>query len=152
MSRAVSSDLSVVSRTFGRVLTTAAILAGTGCSSSTGPSSVIPLDAEFELAPSHTAIVGTNGLWLRFVSVPVDTRCPVGMLCIVAGDAQVQIEAEQGGVGSTLNLSTDGLGRQAIFLSYAVQLVGLTPTPQLNQPTPQSSYRATLRVSLLGPD
>jgi hypothetical protein len=152
MDRSDFSDLSVLRRLRPRAFAVAALLATTACSSSTGPSNAIPLDTEFQLAPAHTATVGTNGLRLRFVSVPVDTRCPIGMLCIVAGDAQVQIEAEQRGAGSTLSLSTDGLGRQAIFLSYAVQLVELTPTPQLNQPTPQSSYRATLKVSMLGPD
>ena len=146
------SDLSDLCRPFTRALAGAALLALAACSSSTGPSNVVPLDTEFELAPSHLVVVGTNGLRIRFVSVPLDTRCPIGMLCIVAGEAQVQIEAEQRDVGTTLKLSTNGLGRQATFLSYSIQLVGLTPTPQPNQPTPPSSYRATLKVSMLGPD
>jgi hypothetical protein len=146
------ADISVRSRPFSRVLMVAAFLAGTSCTSSTGPSNVIPLDTEFELAPAHMAVVGTNGLRIRFISVPLDTRCPIGMLCIVAGEAQVQVEAEQREVGTMLKLNTNGLGRQAIFLSYSIQLVALTPTPQLNQPTPPSSYRATLKVSMLGPD
>jgi len=146
------SDLSLLHRPSVRGFAVASLLALTACSSSTGPSSVIPLDTEFDLAPGHVAVVGTSGLRIQFISVPVDTRCPMGVLCIAAGEAQVQITAEQRAVGSMLTLSTNGLGRQAIFLSYTVQLVDLTPAPRLNQPTPQSSYRARLNVSLLGPD
>jgi hypothetical protein len=150
-----ASDIAVLSdfpRLLCRALAPTAMLLAAACRSSTGPSSVIPLDSEFELAAGHVATVGTSGLRIRFVSVPVDSRCPIGMLCIVAGDAQVQIDAEQRDVGATLKLNTSGLDRQAIFLSYSIQLVGLTPLPRAGQPTLPSSYRGTFKVSLLGPD
>ena len=146
------ADFSAFPRHSRRALTLGALLVLGACASSTGPSASIPLDKEFQLAPGQTAMVGMGGLRITFISVPVDTRCPLGVLCIVAGEAQVEIDAEQGDAGSRLRLNTDGLGRQAIFVSYAIELVNLTPTPKLNQPTPLSSYRIGLKVSLLGPD
>jgi hypothetical protein len=146
------SDLSILCRPFTRAFAGAAVLALAGCSSSTGPSSVIPLDTEFELAPGHSAIVGTNGLRVQFTSVLLDTRCPMGVLCIVAGEAQVQVDARQGSSASTLTLSTDALRRQAVFLGYSIQLTGVTPERHQDPPTPPSSYRVQLKVSLLGPD
>lgn len=151
MYRSVFFDLSDFS-VIRRGLTSAGLLLLAACSSSTGPSSMVPLDTEFQLAPGHTALVGTAGLQILFESVPLDTRCPMGVLCIVAGEAQVQISARQGEVASTLTLKTDGLGRQVVFLSYSVELLTLTPPPRLNQPTPPASYRAGFKVSKLGPD
>ncbi len=149
MYRSAFSDLC---RPFTRALAGAAVLALAACSSSTGPSSVIPLDTEFELAPGNSAIVGTNGLRVQFTSVLLDTRCPIGMLCIVAGEAQVQVDARQGIAASTLTLSTDALRRQAVFLSYSIQLIGVTPERHQDPPNPPSSYRVQLKVSMLGPD
>jgi hypothetical protein len=146
------SDLSVLCRLFTRALTGVAVLAFAACSSSTGPSGAIPLGTEFELAPGQTAVVGTNGLRIQFVTVPLDTRCPLGMLCIVAGEAQVEVSARQRAQDSTLTLSTDALRRQAIFLSYSIQLIGVSPERHQDPPTPLSSYRAHFTVSLLGPD
>ncbi|MFI5209884.1 MAG: hypothetical protein ACHQ2E_05525 [Gemmatimonadales bacterium] len=148
MYRSIFSDLSVLRQAFGL----AAVALVTACSSSTGPSSAIPLDTEFELAPGHSAVVGANGLRIQFISVPLDTRCPMGVLCIVAGEAQVQISATQGTEASTLTLSTDALRRQTVFLSYSIQLIGVTPERHQDPPNPPSSYRAQLKVSLLGPD
>jgi hypothetical protein len=150
----IRSDLSVFSDLSDtrKALASAGLLFLAACSSSTGPSSTVPLDTEFQLAPGQTAVVGTSGLRILFESVPLDSRCPMGVLCIVAGEAQVQISARQGAMASTLTLKTDGLGRQAVFLSYSVELMTLTPPPRLNQPTPPASYRAGFKVSVLGPD
>ena len=152
MHRSDFSDRSVLRRPLARALAGAAVLALAACSSSTGPSSAIPLDTEFELAPGHSTVVGANGLRIQFISVPLDTRCPMGVLCIVAGEAQVQISASQGTAASTLTLSTEAPRRQAVFLSYSIQLIGVTPERHQDPPNPPSSYRAQLKVSLLGPD
>jgi hypothetical protein len=146
------SDLSVLRRLSTQAFAIGALLSVTACSSSTGPSSAIPLDTEFQLAPGETAVVGTNGLRIQFISVPLDTRCPLGVLCIAAGEAQVQVDARQGSSASRLTLSTDALRRQAVFLSYSIQLISVTPERHQDPPTPLSSYRAHLTVSLLGPD
>jgi len=145
-------DLSVLRRLPSMAFAVAALLAVSACSSSTGPSGSIPLGTEFDLAPGQTAVVGTNGLRIQFITVPLDTRCPLGVLCISAGEAQVEVSARQGAQDSTLTLSTDALRRQAIFLSYSIQLIGVSPERHQDPPTPLSSYRAHLTVSLLGPD
>ena len=152
MYRSDFPDISVLCRPFTRVLAAAAVLVLAACSSSTGPSSAIPLNTEFQLAPGHTAIVGTSGLRIQFVTVPLDTRCPMGVLCVAAGEAQVELQVSQGTSASTLTLSTDALRRQAVFLGYSIQLIEVTPPRHQDPPTPLADYRAHLMVSQLGPD
>ena len=65
----------------------------------TGPS--VALNEEFVVAPGDTVqIAGTAGC-LHLVLVTSDSRCPVDVVCVQAGDATVHIEI----------LSPDGTAR-----------------------------------------
>ena len=91
-------------------------------------------------------VKGTD-LVIRFEAVPNDSRCPVDVQCISAGDATVTLRLEGGGAGaSTVELHTLDQPKEATHGGYVVTLVGLAPRPVSNRPTPFDKYVASLRV------
>ena len=105
------------------------------------------LDRDFELSGGASARVEGTDLVSRFEAVPNDSRCPVDVQCISAGDATVALRLEGGGAGaSTVELHTLDETKEAAQGGYVVTLVGLAPRPVSNRPTPFDKYVASLRV------
>jgi len=111
------------------------------------PSPRAALDQDFRLARGETAMVGSDGLTVRFAAVVEDSRCPMGVMCIRAGEAKVQLELRARGAGEEdVILATEGgQPRYASFAGYDVRLVTLDPPRRRDVPHP--AYVATLRVS-----
>jgi hypothetical protein len=126
------------------------------CSSSTeAPLSTDPEDAvvagqigqTFELRAGQTARVGTGGLLIGFRGVAQDSRCPVDVTCVWAGDAQVHVPVTIGRMAWTsLELHTNLEPRSGRFRDYTVTVVGLKPEPREGQRIPNENYVITLRV------
>src|SRR5262245_45596774 len=57
----------------------------------------VRLDDSFELRPGETATVSGEGLTVAFEGVPADSRCPVDVNCITAGDATVRLRTRKAG-------------------------------------------------------
>ncbi len=106
------------------------------------------LDQNFRLRRGETAAVGADGLTVRFVAVVEDSRCPMGVQCVRAGEAKVQLDLRLADERNAVVLATEGgQPRQASFAGYDVRLVELDPSPRTDAPLP--NYVATLRVSRL---
>ena len=105
------------------------------------------LDRDFELSGGASARVEGPDLVIRFEAVPNDSRCPVDVQCISAGDATVALRLEGGGAEAlTVELHTLDEPKEATHGAYAVTLVALAPRPVSTRPTPLGEYLATLRV------
>jgi uncharacterized protein (TIGR02246 family) len=105
------------------------------------------LDRDFEVAGGSSARVDDTDLVIRFEAVPNDSRCPVDVQCITAGDATVALRLEGGGAeAQTIELHTLDGPNEAAHGGYVVALVILRPRPVSTRPTPLGKYRATLRV------
>jgi hypothetical protein len=117
------------------------------CATVPPPSVRAALGQDFRLARGETAAVGTDGLTVRFAAVVEDSRCPMGVMCIRAGEAKVQLELRARGAGEEdVILATEGgQPRYASFAGYDVRLVALDP-PRRND-VPHPAYVATLRVT-----
>ena len=128
-----------------RPLAALALLAA--CVTTPPPTVTAGLDRDFRLARGETAAVGANGLTVRFSAVVEDSRCPMGVMCIRAGEAKVHLELRAPGAGTEeLILATEGgQPRYASFAGYDVRLVALDPPRRTDVPHP--AYVATLRVS-----
>jgi hypothetical protein len=117
-------------------------------SCSSGPTSptVEPV-SEFVLAPGESASVSGTGLTVRFEAVVNDSRCPAGVLCITAGDAEIALTVRRAGHSAdALALRTaDGRNRAEVG-EWTLSLTGLAPYPFTNHPIAPGEYRATLRV------
>jgi hypothetical protein len=101
----------------------------------------------FELRAGQTARVGSAGLLVGFRGVASDSRCPVDVQCVWAGDAETRIPVTVGNADwTTLTLHTGLDPRSASFRNYKITLVDLKPAPRSTQRIDSNSYVATLRV------
>ena len=116
---------------------------GSGCTSPTG---VNELPTSIELAAGNRVELVGQGITLQFDSVVTDSRCPLGVLCIVAGQAVLSFSLSgpnAPGQGPLL-LASD---RPDSSLGVVLSAEEVTPIPRQNQPPPDHrAYRVTLRI------
>lgn len=107
---------------------------------------------EFKIKVGQTLTFRGESLRLRFARVASDSRCPTGVECVWAGNAEVLIELSAGGARGerTLSLNTNA-GREraaeGTYTRYTVKLVGLSPYPREGRKIRPGEYIATLLVS-----
>lgn len=107
------------------------------------------LGREFKLRVGQRAAVEGEGFRVRFASVENDSRCPAGVACVWAGNAEVLIEAEAGGQRAGLKLNTHGgdkFPKESRHGQYSVGLVALDPRPRTDSETKATDYVATLVI------
>lgn len=107
---------------------------------------------EFELRAGESVAFDDGRLRLRFTRVASDSRCPVDVNCVWAGNAEVLIEV--GGRGwkgrRTLRLNTNPRGEgssEARYGRYAIKLAGLAPQPRSTGKVKAGQYKATVMVT-----
>lgn len=107
----------------------------TACDSTMEPSSPPAVQAvlnePFWLVPGQTAVLADEHLSVTFAGVVDDTRCPIDIVCIVAGNATMSVRARRNGQAAmTLSLTLtddppavgyDGFGIHAQQLMPAVR-------------------------------
>lgn len=98
----------------------------------------------FELRPGETVRLGDAGLRIRFLTVRKDSRCPTGVQCPWAGDAEVVLRAFTGADSTDLVLHTDLEPRSVIVGNLDLRLDSLRPHPIAGTTTPAGDYVATL--------
>ena len=119
-----------------------------GCRNPTQPPT--PLGVSFDLSPGSSTKM-SNGLTLTFNAVTEDSRCPIGVFCIVAGDATVMVTLSQHGADSLRELHTNRDPSEVGFSSSVVKLLSLAPLPTADHPVAAKDYVATFRVDPLTP-
>jgi len=108
---------------------------------------VAEVGSTFELRPGQTARVGSSGLVVGFRGVASDSRCPVDVTCVWAGDAALRIPmAMRGGDWTPFDLHTTLEPRSATYSGFTVTVVGLAPDPRSGQQISGDRYTVTLRV------
>ncbi|HXD19955.1 MAG TPA: hypothetical protein VN654_23235 [Vicinamibacterales bacterium] len=119
-----------------------------GCARDLPRPSQVPLGRPFELHAEASATLA-DGLTVTFDRVRSDSRCPMDVVCITAGDAVVVVRlASQGGQAEReLHTNPGGAGTaDTSYQSYAITLVALTPYPRTDRPIRPVDYVATLTV------
>ena len=109
----------------------------------------VRLGQEFDLRVGRQAAVEGEGFLVRFASVVSDSRCPEGVTCVWAGNAEVLIEAETGGSWAGLKLNTHGGDRfpkEGRHRQYSIGLVALKPRPHKDGAVKAADYVATLVI------
>ena len=122
------------------------LLLATACdeSSPTGPA--VPLSERFVLAPGGAAAIA--GVSVQFVGVSGDSRCPADALCILGGDAIVEMRVLDAGAVASYELHTGDKQRaSAGHRDLRIELLELQPYPFSARPINPSDYRATLVVT-----
>jgi len=113
------------------------------CGSTSGPR----LGDEFTLRVGQSAAISELNLWMRFIQVTADSRCPTSVTCVWAGDGAVLIEvAPLNGDSQESELHTN-LEPSSIALGKAtLQLVRLDPYPATPGSIAPGDYVVTLRT------
>ena len=113
------------------------------CASTSGPR----LGDEFTLRVGQSAAISELNLWMRFIQVTADSRCPTNVTCVWAGDGAVLIEvAPLNGDSHESELHTN-LEPSSIALGKAtLQLVRLDPYPANPGSIAPGDYIVTLRT------
>ena len=106
---------------------------------------------EFELKVGRVVTLDGGGLRVGLARVESDSRCPVDVNCVWAGNAEAVFEVGARGRGerTTLRLNTNasperpGEGRHG---RYTLKLTGLAPQPHSTRKLAPGQYTATLLV------
>ena len=100
----------------------------------------------FSLRNGAQRTVVRGELTIKFVTVMEDSRCPVDVNCIWAGNAKIQVKVtDRRGHTKMMELNTNGEPKGDQFGPYAISLVNLTPKPTQRKHTP-SRYNARLSI------
>lgn len=134
----------------------AVLLGGQGAAYGTtrraGAAQAARVGREFRVRAGRALTLAREGLRLRFVRVSADSRCPEGVDCVWAGNAEVLVEVGTNNrrVSKTLRLNTNASPERPAedkYRSYTVRLVRLDPHPRAGRKVRQGDYTATLLVS-----
>ncbi len=127
-----------------------------GCGTTTGPdaslefSVVADLNQSFSLSVGERAHIADADLYVSFVEVSEDSRCPSNalILCVWEGDGAVVFRAERSNsfqLTDTLHTSLDP--KTVDVGSYVLDLQQLAPHPETTTPILQDDYEATFILS-----
>jgi hypothetical protein len=87
-----------------------------------------------------------GGLRVTFTELVGDSRCPINVTCIQAGEAEVRLNVSLSGRTETITLSTDAPDESvAAVPGYRIELVDVTPVADGTQRAPDA-YSVTVRV------
>jgi hypothetical protein len=101
------------------------------------------------LAPATVVSIADSGVQLAFREVTEDSRCPVNVTCVWAGDAAVVLEARLGySAWKRMTVHTDREPRAADYGPYRFRLVALEPAPVDPHPIAPADYRVRLLVEI----
>jgi len=87
-----------------------------------------------------------NRIFVRFVELVEDSRCPTDTNCVWAGNATIKIRVRAHGRSHDLTLDTNGRNQSAIAEGYSIKLISLTPQPRSNIRINRNGYVATFEA------
>ncbi|GAA5520380.1 hypothetical protein LQ318_01520 [Aliifodinibius salicampi] len=112
------------------------------CQNTTSP--VQPkLGEEFEIEFGKQITIPEEGISLQFSDVLEDSRCPKGVTCVWAGNAEIVIQLND----AEANLNTYLEPKQTNIHEYKVQLLSLNPYPKYNVELENKDYSAKLLIT-----
>ena len=95
------------------------------------PAAVVDPGASFMLAPGQTAAVRGTDIRITFRQVREDSRCPVDVTCVWAGDAKIEVTiARNGAADDTRILSITPPKHEAVVGNLRIRFVSLAPVPR----------------------
>jgi hypothetical protein len=108
---------------------------------------VADLEGRVRLAPGETARLAGGTVFLTFLGVEGDSRCPIDAVCVHEGNAGVEVRVRAGsGPSRTLVMGTHQEPRQVEAGGMVVVLETLEPAPRAAEATPAGDYRASFRL------
>ena len=95
-----------------------------------------------------TLFIENENAWISFDSLLYDSRCPVGLRCVIEGNAKIGFSFGKGTqkVAFSLNTSKPFLKDTTIW-GYSVSLLDVLPFPRVNISHTPSDYSAKILVT-----
>lgn len=112
----------------------------------------VKVGLDFNLRVNETAKVRDTNLKVRFEGVDKDTRCPMDVQCVQAGDALITIELAQGIAKDRYETTSHVLHsnqepKTAQSSPFTVTVLGLSPQVRSNRQIRPTDYIVTLRIT-----
>ena len=102
----------------------------------------------FSLPLGKTATVNGTNVRITFNRVADDSRCPLDVQCVWAGDAKIELTvAGQGGPSDPKVISITPPNNEAASGNLRIRLVGLAPAPRQSEPPASRAYVAQMIVT-----
>jgi hypothetical protein len=140
----------IVTACAGVLLGACTVTSATVGTSGPGTTKVAAVDRDFELSVGQSAKVDGTALTIAFNGVTEESRCPVGVQCVWAGNAAVALSLTDGsGAKTEASVSTTLTPHSARVSGYEISLVGVNPYPKQGMTIQQVSYVVTLHVTRL---
>ena|SRR5688572_19623922 len=117
------------------------LISSWGCTS-IQPAVIVEPGASFTLAPGQTATVRGTATRITFKSVREDSRCPIDVTCVWAGDAKIEIAIDPNGPAAPRILSITPPNNEARIGNLRIRFVGLTPVPRQADGNAPKNYLA----------
>jgi hypothetical protein len=112
----------------------------------TQPSRIV-IGQPTELAHAQSVSL-PDGSTLRFAGVKSDSRCPMDVMCVWAGDATIAISlTSPSGGAAERELHVQPSGSETSYQAYSIRLTALSPYPRSNLQIRPEDYRATFTVN-----
>ena len=109
---------------------------------------VVPAGEEFTIKVGQQVAIKDTNLIIKFLRVGEDSRCPIDVVCVWAGNARLDVELRLSKKKkTTVALNTTLLPREGQVKNFKVQLVRLSPGRRQDVPVPPTDYEATLVVA-----
>lgn len=91
--------------------------------------------------------VTSNGLKIAFIELVEDSRCPVDVDCVWAGNAKIKIRVTKGGKSQVVDLEMVTKGMMPNYGNYRLTLKALSPELRSNVRVNRNAYVATIEVT-----
>jgi len=107
----------------------------------------IILDKEFSLGLGQSAMTADGKLVIKFKAVLEDSRCPVNVVCVWAGNGKVEFEViDIDGQTKSVALNTEEEPKAAAFKGHRLTLLALDPPRRDGVSIVPMDYVVTIRV------
>ena len=108
------------------------------------------LGKEFAIKAGEQLKLEGSDFQVKFVGVPQDSRCPTGVNCIWAGNAEVTLNLNYDKCTTNLTLNTHDspqTKQEGKAGAFSVKLIKLDPYPRADEKIAASDYVATLVIT-----
>jgi hypothetical protein len=113
---------------------------------SAGPTNVF-LSKEFSLGIGQSASVEGEGLVIKFKAVLEDSRCPINVVCVWAGNGKVEFEVmDTDGQNKSVFLNTEEEPGEVTLKRHKLKLIYLNPPRIDGVSISPGDYSVTLLV------
>ena len=124
------------------------IATAAGCSGRLTQPDRVPTGRSFDLRVGDSALT-TDDVQIRFDTVRSDSRCPMDVMCVRAGEAVIALTiGRTGEVPVGRELDTTAARSSTDFRHFTITLSSLQPYPQASRPIQPGDYIGTFVVKI----